>query len=410
MTGAQLSMHYLELMIHHGLVALRFPGGLISTSAPDPPRAGHKLQTCPPGTRHPLIGGSPPLCLYPTAQASCLSQCQSQVANMKPASVATPIGDDQEPGLTPKKQQNSGMSSNRNRTQKPGPDSPEPAAYQHRPTQRHAMSTAAGHEGSRSQRLDASRVVQALEKKAEALNQTRNPHAMPGPVERVESPGTLSTTHNGVAQKQDDDEDPVTTAVKWLADNFSKNIGPGFIVNPALTEGNCHGLTFTGGDTSIEPESISAFLDYWNKAGKPNVLVCLQNKKIAHSAKEESGMWIQTLPKGPIFKTNSGMLTAIYGASNCFRLPQSEKRLSDLAQTEAAEAAADAQFDQLLTSVRKKYTDAFEVFWQEPENSWSAQQKSIKAGLDQISEIRGRSAENQRRVVALNSAFDQLKK
>lgn len=122
----------------------------------------------------------------------------------------------------------------------------------------------------------------------------------------------------------------VTVAVNWLA---GKNWAvPGEnIVDPALTDQNCHGLTF--GEDWAEFSTIGAFLERWEEADQPPVMLCLLDGEVAHSATLVDGMWQQTLPEGPIFRTNAAALEAHY---ECFNL-------SDAGELAAAHARADEQ-------------------------------------------------------------------
>lgn len=103
-------------------------------------------------------------------------------------------------------------------------------------------------------------------------------------------------------------------AVGWLA-GHGWQVAPQDILNPALTEQNCHGLTFH--QPWMDFDTIHDFLNEWQQAGQPRVMLCLQGSAVAHSATWNAGHWEQTLPGGPEFRTDRQAIAAHY---TCFDL------------------------------------------------------------------------------------------
>ncbi|QNK63920.1 DUF4157 domain-containing protein [Pedobacter sp. PAMC26386] len=128
-----------------------------------------------------------------------------------------------------------------------------------------------------------------------------------------------------------------------IANAFFESVGwaPGdvTITNPALTRGNCHGLTFGGGgDDMINFDSIQDVLARWNNG--PRILICLLNGNVAHTA-TYAGNWRQTLPYGPIFTSTRAVLMNRYACYDT-GIPAELVTLQALGATAAAAAAAAA--------------------------------------------------------------------
>ncbi|MBN3262242.1 hypothetical protein [Pectobacterium brasiliense] len=119
------------------------------------------------------------------------------------------------------------------------------------------------------------------------------------------------------------------------------------ITEAALTGGNCHGLTFSGGGNDfIEISSIQDVMNKWEEKGRTRIMICLKNGQVAHTATYVSGVWRQTLPGGPVFTTAREPLDRYYtcydtGVEDNFR------NLQGLVQTET-EAKEKAEADYLV--------------------------------------------------------------
>lgn len=95
--------------------------------------------------------------------------------------------------------------------------------------------------------------------------------------------------------------DPVDEAVKWL---HGKDwpIDRDRIIDPALTPGTCHQLTFDNEESY--PSSQLGVIEEWRGVGKPRILVCFKGERLGHTATydEKTDDWRQTLPDGPTFR------------------------------------------------------------------------------------------------------------
>lgn len=146
--------------------------------------------------------------------------------------------------------------------------------------------------------------------------------------------------------------DSWTVAIANAFMHFNKwNLADVTIVDPALTPGNCHGLTFgQGGATFIEFGSPQEVLDRWNH--ETRIMVCLKGEKVAHTATFAGGVWRQTLPRGPIFTSTREALEARY---ICYDTGIEEElgNLQALAQAqEQAEAEAEVEAAAAYVGIR----------------------------------------------------------
>jgi hypothetical protein len=173
-------------------------------------------------------------------------------------------------------------------------------------------------------------------------------------------------------------------AVQWLR-------GQGWeiprvdIVDSALTGGNCHGLTFGGGgNQTINFDSVQEILDRWAAAGNPNIIVCLLNGEVAHSATLAGAVWRQTLPGGPIFTSSRATLDGHY---TCYEL-------SNAGQLAAIQVIAQQQtqaYQQLWDQMRAQFLPATQV----PVANRTEEQHYHASWYQQMEDMQEYTAENQ---------------
>ncbi|WP_227698576.1 eCIS core domain-containing protein [Sphingomonas hengshuiensis] len=174
----------------------------------------------------------------------------------------------------------------------------------------------------------------------------------------------------------------VSLAVNWLAAR-GWAVPAVDIVNPALTPQNCHGLTF--GVAWAEFSTISEFLERWQAAHEPPVMLCLLNGEVAHSATLVDGMWQQTLPGGPVFRTDRAALAARY---ECFNL-------SDAGELEAAHARED-DIEATFQNERAAFLEQCFPATQVPENERSDRQHYEAERFNLVTAMVDYSPDNQR--------------
>jgi hypothetical protein len=127
------------------------------------------------------------------------------------------------------------------------------------------------------------------------------------------------------------------------------------IIDPTLTSGNCHGLTFgAGGETDIPFRSIDSLLELlgwdaeedWVESKSRPILVCFQGDEIGHTATKDGAGWKQTLPGGPLFSSSRAALESTY--STCLDLSIEGER----AELKRMWGAKQGGLEDLLAEVR----------------------------------------------------------
>lgn len=133
--------------------------------------------------------------------------------------------------------------------------------------------------------------------------------------------------------------------VKFIREHTDYDINHVFFENDDLTPEICHSLTFGRGINELH--SVQETLDLWNQIGRPNILVCIKNDQVAHTALRVGDHYRQTLPGGPIFKTKKAYLKSKY--PECFELPYEREALVTKGRLIDPDIHAQEECDKLLS-------------------------------------------------------------
>jgi hypothetical protein len=186
-------------------------------------------------------------------------------------------------------------------------------------------------------------------------------------------------------------------AVQWLR-GMGWQIPRANIVNAALTAGNCHGLTFgAGGAAFIEFESIQEVIDLWNANGTPNILVCLLNGQVAHSATHTAAGWQQTLPEGPTFFSTLAILEGKY---TCYALSNA----GELAALQILATAQTNAYAILLAAALARFQPATQI----PEGERTEAQNYMANWHERLADMQGYSQENENTINNWNEEVNDM--